>query len=183
MDTQGAMGLVNDPEVLVIDTRDEPDFRKQHIPGAVSLPYHEFNQRYPHFAESVSEARPLLLYCYGTGCGLAARVGKRLITRGYTDVTILRGGIEAWKAGNLPLETPEERNENQAWTNIVAQHLVRPGHQSAFTYNTSDGAWARLYLCKCRQSCSPRPVCGDHAGLRNSAERGSQSCVTMAGLA
>jgi rhodanese-related sulfurtransferase len=112
VDTQGAMGLVNDPEVLVIDTRDEPDFRKQHIPGAVSLPYHEFNQRYPHFAESVSKARPLLLYCYGTGCGLAARVGKRLITRGYTDVTILRGGIEAWKAGNLPLETPEERNEN-----------------------------------------------------------------------
>jgi len=112
VDTQRAMGLVNNPEVLVIDTRDEPDFRKQHIPGAVSLPYHGFNQRYPQFAESVSKDRQLLLYCYGTDCGLAARVGKRLITKGYTELTILRRGIEAWKAANLPLETQEEYNEN-----------------------------------------------------------------------
>jgi len=112
VDPQGAMGLVNNPEVLVIDTRDEPDFRKQHIPRAVSLPYHGFNQRYPQFAESVSKDKPLLLYCYGTDCGLAARVGKRLITKGYTELTILRRGIEAWKAANLPLETSEEYNEN-----------------------------------------------------------------------
>jgi len=55
---------------------------------------------------------PLLLYCYGTDCGLASRVGKRLITYGYTDVTILRGGIDAWKAANLPLVTPGEHDDN-----------------------------------------------------------------------
>ena len=108
VDAQEAMRLVDNPRVLVVDTCDTRDFLRQHIPGAISLPYHGFDEHYRTFAKSVSKDRPLLLYCYGTGCGLAARVGKRLITKGYTEVTILRGGIEAWKAANLPLETPAE---------------------------------------------------------------------------
>ena len=107
VDAQQAERLAESPEVLVVDTRDTRDFREGRIPGAVSLPYHEFGERYPQFAASVPGDRPLLLYCYGSGCGLAARVAKRLITEGYTDVTILRQGMEAWKAADLPLETPE----------------------------------------------------------------------------
>ena len=107
VDAQQAKRLVENPKVLVVDTRDTRDFRQEHIPGAISLPYHGFNEHYPQFAVSVPEDRPLLLYCYGSDCGLAARVAKRLITKGYTNVTILREGIEAWKAANLPLETPE----------------------------------------------------------------------------
>jgi rhodanese-related sulfurtransferase len=96
--------------VLVVDTRDAQDFRREHLPRAISLPYHGFNEHYPQFAASVPKDRPLLLYCYGTDCGLAARVGKRLIAEGYTQVTILRNGIEAWKAANLPLERSEKDN-------------------------------------------------------------------------
>ena len=106
VDAQEAMRLVENPKVMVVDTRDTRDFSQQHIPGAISLPYHGFNEHYPQFTASVSKETPLLLYCYGTGCGLAARVAKRLMIKGYTEVTILRGGINAWKAANLPLETP-----------------------------------------------------------------------------
>jgi len=112
VDAQGAIDLMNNPEVLVIDTRDEPDFRRERILGAISLPYHGFSASFPGFSESVSRDRPLLLYCYGTSCGLASRVGKRLLVYGYTDITILRNGIDGWKAANLPLETQEEHNEN-----------------------------------------------------------------------
>ena len=112
VDAQGAMGLVGKPEVLVIDTRDKIDFSTEHIPGAISLPYHGFSANYPRFSESASKDRPLLIYCYGTGCNLAARVGKRLIVYGYTNITILRNGIEGWKAANLPMETQEDYHEN-----------------------------------------------------------------------
>ena len=112
VDAQGAMDLMNNPEVLVIDTRDEKDFRRERIPGAISLPYHGFSASFPGFSESVSRDRPLLLYCYGTACGLSARVGKRLVVYGYTNITLLKKGIDAWKAANLPLETQEEHNEN-----------------------------------------------------------------------
>jgi rhodanese-related sulfurtransferase len=108
VDAQEAMGLVEKPEVLVIDTRDEPDFRKERIPGAISLPYHGFSADFPQFSESVSKDRPLFIYCYGTSCGLASRVGKRLLVHGYTNITILRNGIAGWKAANLPLETQEK---------------------------------------------------------------------------
>ena len=110
VDAQAALRLVQNPRVLVVDTRDAQDFRQEHIHRAISLPYHGFSEHYRQFAASVPKERPLLLYCYGTGCGLAARVGKRLITEGYTEVTILRNGIKAWKAANLPLETSEEDN-------------------------------------------------------------------------
>ena len=106
VDAQEAMRLVDNPRVLVVDTCDTRDFSRQHIPGAISLPYHGFDEHYRTFAESVSKDRPLLLYCYGTGCGLAGRVAKRLIIKGYTEVTVLRGGMKAWEAANLPLETP-----------------------------------------------------------------------------
>jgi rhodanese-related sulfurtransferase len=106
VDAQQAMRLLENPRVLVVDTRDTRDFSQQHLAGAISLPYHGFNEHYRKFVKNVSKDRPLLLYCYGTGCGLAARVGKRLITKGYMEVMILRRGIEAWKAANLPLETP-----------------------------------------------------------------------------
>jgi len=107
-----AKRLVQNLKVLVVDTRDGPDFAQEHIPGALSLPYHGFSRQYPEFAATVSADRPLLLYCYGSDCGLAARVGKRLIAAGYMDVGILRHGIEAWKAADLPLETPEEHSEH-----------------------------------------------------------------------
>jgi rhodanese-related sulfurtransferase len=106
VDAQEAMRLVENPKVMVVDTRDTRDFSQQYIPGAISLPYHGFNEHYPQFTASVSKETPLLLYCYGTDCGLAGRVAKRLIIRGYTEVTALSGGINAWKAANLPLETP-----------------------------------------------------------------------------
>jgi rhodanese-related sulfurtransferase len=111
VDAQKAKRLVDSPKVLVVDTRDARDFRQDHLPRAVSLPYHGFGEQYPEFAATVPKDRPLLLYCYGSDCGLAARVGKRLIAAGYTDVAILRHGIEAWKAANLPLETLGEHNE------------------------------------------------------------------------
>jgi len=106
VDAQEAMRLVENPKVMVVDTRDTRDFSQQHIPGAISLPYHGFNEHYPQFTASVSKETPLLLYCYGTGCGLAGRVAKRLIIKGYTEVTTLSGGLNAWEAANLPLETP-----------------------------------------------------------------------------
>jgi len=106
VDAQEAMRLMENPKVMVVDTRDTRDFSEQHIPGAISLPYHGFNEHYSQFTASVSKQTPLLLYCYGTDCGLAGRVAKRLMIKGYTKVTILRGGINAWEAANLPLETP-----------------------------------------------------------------------------
>jgi len=107
VDAEQAKRLVDNPKVLVVDTRDARDFRREHLPGAVSLPYHGFNEQYPEFGAAVPKDRPLLLYCYGSDCGLAARVAKRLVAAGYTDLAILRHGIEGWKAAKLPLERPE----------------------------------------------------------------------------
>ncbi|MCD6351509.1 MAG: rhodanese-like domain-containing protein [Armatimonadetes bacterium] len=104
-----AQALLEDSRVVVVDTRDARDFAQGHLPRAISLPYHGFAKRFPHFADEVARDTPLLLYCYGTGCGLAARVAKRLVVAGYTDISILRGGTEAWQRAGLPLMTEKSQ--------------------------------------------------------------------------
>jgi len=97
--------LAKRPGAILVDTRDEEDFQKERAPQAISLPYHGFEQHYAGFAKCVPKHAHVLLYCYGTSCGLAARVAKRLVVRGYQHVTVLRHGFKAWKAGGLPVVT------------------------------------------------------------------------------
>jgi len=93
------------PGAILVDTRDEEDFLEERARQAISLPYHGFEQHYAVFAERVPKHAHVLLYCYGTSCGLAARVAKRLVVRGYQQVTVLRNGFQAWKAKGLPVES------------------------------------------------------------------------------
>ncbi|MGE5530920.1 MAG: rhodanese-like domain-containing protein [Bacteroidota bacterium] len=82
---------------LLVDVRDPDDFEAGHPAGAVNLPYREFNAAYPDFRNKVKKTTPLCLYCYGSECGTSVRVANRLIQSGCTDVTVVRGGFEAWQ--------------------------------------------------------------------------------------
>jgi rhodanese-related sulfurtransferase len=114
IDVRGGYQRATAAGALLVDVRDEKDFREGHAPGAIPLPYHGFGRAYPEFARRVGKGSELLLYCYGTGCNLGARVGKRLIVRGFQHVTILQGGFQAWKRAGLPVgDGPESRTGRQ----------------------------------------------------------------------
>jgi len=90
--------------VILLDVRDRKDYLKNRIPNAINLPYHGFENFYQFFDDKVSKNSQILVYCYGTQCGLSARVAKRLIVLGFTNLTVIKGGIEAWKKANLPID-------------------------------------------------------------------------------
>ena len=102
--TKDAFERSKAPGVILLDVRDRKDYLKNRIPNANNLPYHGFENDYPNFAKKVSKQHHILIYCYGTECGLSARVAKRLIVLGFTHLTVIRGGIEAWKKVNLPID-------------------------------------------------------------------------------
>jgi rhodanese-related sulfurtransferase len=97
---------------ILIDVRDRDDFHKAHAIGAINLPYHGFEEYFPAFAKKVSNEEPLFIYCYGTQCGLSARVAKRLLVLGFKDLTIIRHGFEAWKKSNLPIDKMTQGGSN-----------------------------------------------------------------------
>lgn len=92
--------------VLFLDVRDAEHYDQGHIPGALSLPYHEFTTAYPRIASRLPRRGPILLYCYGSECGLAMRVAKMLLLRGYDNLLLLQDGIEGWQAAHLEMTRP-----------------------------------------------------------------------------
>ena len=92
--------------VLFLDVRDAEHYAQGHVPGALSLPYHEFTTAYPRMAPKLPGRGPILLYCYGSECGLAMRVAKMLLVRGYDNLLLLQDGIEGWQEARLEMTGP-----------------------------------------------------------------------------
>src|SRR5215831_320198 len=88
---------------LIVDVR-SPTARTmepRYIPGAVHLPLHGFEE---HIREMPRD-RDIILYCACPNEASAARVAKTLIDNGFVRVRPLLGGLDAWLAAGLPVES------------------------------------------------------------------------------
>ncbi|MDH3615599.1 MAG: rhodanese-like domain-containing protein [Gammaproteobacteria bacterium] len=99
------------PETLLIDIREAPEFNKGHLPGAVLSPrgllefeIHALVARTATNSDIAPEDRDIVLYC-GTG-GRSALAAETLNKMGYRNALSMDGGIVAWAAARLPIETP-----------------------------------------------------------------------------
>lgn len=84
---------------LLIDVREESEYAKDHLPGAVSLGKgiieRDIEQRVP------DSNATLILYCGG---GFrSALAADNLQKMGYTNVISMDGGIRDWRAKGFPL--------------------------------------------------------------------------------
>lgn len=123
-------------DARVLDIRGEA-YGKGHIPGAVDAPYKLFRGPSdnpgrlvtPEQIEAtlqnlgVDETRPVVVVHQGSDqddFGAAARVYWTLKSAGLTDIAILNGGMNAWAAAGLPIDTapvtPEPTLFEVRWT-------------------------------------------------------------------
>ena len=84
---------------ILIDVRAPSERQQKRIAGSLGIPLN-------HLGERLSELpadRPLLVFCAG---GYRSSIAASLLQRhGFTQVSEIAGGIAAWDAGKLPLET------------------------------------------------------------------------------
>ena len=84
---------------VMVDVRAPGERQQKRIAGSVGIPLN-------HLGERLSELptdRPVLVYCAG---GYRSSIAASLLQRhGFTQVSEIAGGIAAWDAGKLPLET------------------------------------------------------------------------------
>jgi rhodanese-related sulfurtransferase len=83
----------------LIDVREESEFAKDHLPGAVhvgkGIIERDVEQKFP------DTGTPLVLYCGG---GFrSALAADNLQKMGYTNVISMDGGIRDWRAKGYPL--------------------------------------------------------------------------------
>lgn len=94
-----------DSSILIIDLRKREHYKQGHVPGAINLPFDEWN----NFDGSKVDFSKLdknkmhLVYCYEHYCSLSLRAAHLFALNGY-PVKEVKGGFKAYKAHNYPIE-------------------------------------------------------------------------------
>ena len=85
--------LIDDPNVLVIDTRNHYEYEVGTFPGAID-PGNDSFREFPSFAETLAEVspdRPLAMFC--TGGIRCEKASALMLELGFSEVYQLQGGI------------------------------------------------------------------------------------------
>ncbi len=84
-------------DVVLLDVRPEVEFQTGHLPGAVSIPLDELEQR----LDELPPGKLIVAYCRGPYCVFADQALELLSKRGW-NVARLEEGVAEWQfAGNL----------------------------------------------------------------------------------
>jgi cytochrome c oxidase cbb3-type subunit 3 len=95
---QVAKALAGGKRMIVIDARPPSEWRRVHIAGAVSIPYHDMKR----LDEVPKDGTWIVAYC---GCPhhLSGIVVDELRKRGYAHAVVLDEGINEWHRRGLPV--------------------------------------------------------------------------------
>ncbi len=99
-----AIKWLDDPLVVFIDTRDDKDYLKGHVRGAVSLSPEDKEQKFPGIEPLMPQGSKLILYCYGPDCDMAEHIASFLIDFGYSDIMIMKDGYPGWEQNGFPTQ-------------------------------------------------------------------------------
>lgn len=90
-------------DIVIVDVRYPGDFRKGHIPGAISLPKGKWQN-----AKGLAKDKLNVLYCYNQTCHMAAEAALELLALGY-PVAEMEGGFATWEANGYPVAAPQSQ--------------------------------------------------------------------------
>jgi rhodanese-related sulfurtransferase len=100
VDTAAALQLINHKNALVLDVRDEAEFKNGHIRGAKNIPVLKLKERIGELERY--RDKPILVVCASgnrsaTACAV---LGNREFGQAYN----LSNGMMAWRKAELPVE-------------------------------------------------------------------------------
>ena len=94
-----AKAMIDRGNVQVIDVRQANEYAAAHLPGVLLIPVDDLYGR----MDEVSEDKDVIFHCaVGVRSALACEIGAAM---GRTRCYNMEGGIDAWKAKSLPIET------------------------------------------------------------------------------
>ncbi len=86
-------------EFLLVDVREESEFAKDHLPGAIHLGKGVIERDIEGRVPDLNT--PMVLYCGG---GFrSAMAADNLQKMGYTNVISMDGGVRGWREKNFPM--------------------------------------------------------------------------------
>ena len=93
--------MENEANILVVDTRYKEQYDVDHVKGAVSAPLSTIMEE----GWVPPTDKEIILYCGWPNEDTSARAALELINKGFSEIKVLKGGYDAWKAAGYPMET------------------------------------------------------------------------------
>lgn len=96
---------LQNPDIIVIDSRIRPNYEAGTIPGAINMPYTEMPDRLDELGCEIDfdgflceAAQEVLLFCNGPWCGQSPTAIRRIIEKGFPaeKIQYYRGGMQNW---------------------------------------------------------------------------------------
>jgi len=89
---------------VFLDARSPRLYAEGHIPGALNLPWDEFEMYSDRVMGNIPPDALVITYCDGEGCSQGDYLARELSSGGYTDVRVLTSGWSGWVEWGLPVE-------------------------------------------------------------------------------
>lgn len=96
--------ILNNPEMIVIDSRKKNEYMKGHIEGAVNILNTELTEQGLKRI-SPDKSTTILFYCNGTRCLRSSDSINKAKSWGYKQLIWFRGGWKEWTEKRLPIIT------------------------------------------------------------------------------
>jgi rhodanese-related sulfurtransferase len=99
------LGIAGTSKAVWLDPRTTTEFRAEHIPGAINLPYQDLTEEFT----TLKVYDIVIVYGKDYNDPVADGYSKSLIELGHRDVRTLSGGLRAWKDDGNPVETGDAK--------------------------------------------------------------------------
>lgn len=130
---------------VIIDARPYKMYLKGSIPGAISIPdtkLEELKGRFP-----VNHSQKIITFCGGYHCAKSHKVAKKLISMGYSDVSVFAAGMPAWKKAGLPTTAGAGKTVIKVETNKKPA-FSKNGAKLGADEGSIDGEWFNAFIKK-----------------------------------
>jgi rhodanese-related sulfurtransferase/transcriptional regulator with XRE-family HTH domain len=124
----------------IVDVRDPRDWASGHVPGARSLPLDELRKNPRAAKDKVGGGKVLFVCARGVRSMSAAQLAE---DAGHAEVYSLDGGMLAWAAAGLPIETAEAPEAGAAEASAAAEAPRAAAAPAAFASPASGNGGAR----------------------------------------
>jgi len=98
VDTNGAVSLMDDDELIIIDVREEKERKAGFLSNDINIPMGQVKAK----MDSLDKSKNILVYCKsGTR---SDRIADILSKNDFQKVSSLKGGFNAWLKADLPIQ-------------------------------------------------------------------------------
>ena len=98
VDTNGAITLMDDDSLIILDVREEKERSSGFIKSDIHIPMAQVKAK----LDSLDKSKKILAYCR-TG-SRANRIAELLCRNQFENVYTLKGGFDAWQKAGLPIK-------------------------------------------------------------------------------